>query len=453
MDTVEAPTRPWAESLRRLWPQPFVAVAVSTLAATALTGAWGTLGLDNIEVKDVLLGLALIGVMVATYHFPFHLGRSQKIDMTSIPLYLAAALIPSPPLAASVVGVGILISEMSVRSERRNLYSDVVTATGRWIIVALAGATFGGILGWGTGFSLVIVALILWAGDSLTFPLVVAPMCGERPFRLMISNTRDSARAEGSQYLLGLLGALAASVEIWALGLLALPLALVHLAFKSVNEMQSGTRLVLEGMADAVDLRDPYTGGHSRRVAESSAAILRQMGLSGPEADLVVAAARVHDIGKFGVPDSILNKPGRLTPEEEAIMRNHPVTGADLLMRYPDFKRGVEIVRHHHESWDGTGYPHGQKGTDIPFGARVIAVADSYDAMTSDRPYRQAMSVERATSILRQGRGTQWDPEIVDAFLLTVSSVEPASVEQVITLEPSLPIVASGSGGIYVAAS
>lgn len=408
--------------LKRLWPQPLVAAIVVLLATTGLVGAWGLSGLRDVSAKDVLLSLALVAAMVATYHFPFHLGRSQKIDMTSIPIYLAAALIPSIPLAASAAGAGILISEMLVRAERRNLYSDVLTATGRWVVVALAGATFGSILNLDRGITLVTIAAILWVGDSLTFPLVIAPMSGDRPFPLMISNTRDSAKAEGSQYLLGLLGALAASVEIWGLALLALPLIMVHRAFKSVNEMQSGTRLVLESMADAVDLRDPYTGGHSRRVAEWVATILRQMELSGPEADLVVAAARVHDIGKFGVPDSILNKPGRLTPEEEAIMRSHPVAGADLLLRYPDFKRGVEIVRHHHESWDGTGYPQGLKGSDIPFGARVIAVADSYDAMTSDRPYRQAMTAEKATSILRQGRGSQWDPEIVDAFLQTITS-------------------------------
>jgi HD-GYP domain-containing protein (c-di-GMP phosphodiesterase class II) len=185
---------------------------------------------------------------------------------------------------------------------------------------------------------------------------------------------------------------------------------------------------MLESMADTIDLRDPYTGGHSQRVAEMTAGILRAMDMSGPEVELIVSAARVHDIGKIGVPDYILNKPGRLTLEEEAIMNTHPDRGADLLQRYPDFARGAEIIRHHHESWDGTGYPQGLKATGIPFGARVIAVADSYDAMTSDRPYRKAMPQAKAALILHEGRGKQWDPQIVDAFLQSIEvQVEPAS--------------------------
>jgi HD-GYP domain-containing protein (c-di-GMP phosphodiesterase class II) len=179
---------------------------------------------------------------------------------------------------------------------------------------------------------------------------------------------------------------------------------------------------MLVNMADTVDLRDPYTGGHSRRVADLTARILGELELHGPEAELIVTAARVHDIGKIGVPDYVLNKPDRLTPEEAAIMQTHSDLGADLLARYRDFARGVAIVRHHHESWDGAGYPQRLKGTAIPFGARVIAVADSFDAMTSDRPYREAMSRERAAAILREGRGKQWDSTIVDAFLRTIST-------------------------------
>jgi HD-GYP domain-containing protein (c-di-GMP phosphodiesterase class II) len=236
---------------------------------------------------------------------------------------------------------------------------------------------------------------------------------------------------DGAQYLLGMLGALAASVQIWALGLLVLPTILVYVALKNVKELQSNTRTILESMADTVDLRDPYTGGHSQRVAKGTAAILNSMGLNGPEVDLIVSAARVHDIGKIGIPDYILNKPGKLEPDEEAIMQTHPDRGADLLNRYPDFVRGVEIIRHHHEAWDGTGYPQKLKGTDIPFGARVIAVADSFDAMTSDRPYRKAMPVSKAASILHQGRGKQWDAAIVDAFLRTIADqLEPDALPQ-----------------------
>ena len=144
--------------------------------------------------------------------------------------------------------------------------------------------------------------------------------------------------------------------------------------------------------------------------------------MHGPEKDLIVLAARIHDIGKIGVPDSVLHKSGSLTVEERRLMEMHPEYGANLLVRYPDFSRGVEIVLHHHECWDGTGYPHRLSGPEIPFGARVIAVADSFDAMTSDRPYRRAMRPDTAAAILREGRGSQWDPAVVDAFLRSAAS-------------------------------
>ncbi len=241
---------------------------------------------------------------------------------------------------------------------------------------------------------------------------------------------REVGLAEGAQYLLGVLGALAATQNLLALLLLPVPAAIFYIAYKSIKEMHDDTRHLLVTMADAVDLRDAYTGGHSRRVTAYSEQLLQELGLHGPEVDLIISAARVHDIGKIGIPDSVLNKPGRLTPEERAIMESHSERGADLLARYPDFSRGTAIVRHHHESWDGTGYPDRLKGNNIPFGARVIAVADSFDAMTSDRPYRKGMSVEKAAAILREGRGQQWEAALVDAFLQSLNHSAPSEIAQ-----------------------
>ncbi len=419
---------------KQLFPQPAIASVVSLLAVVGSGYAWAVQGgaSNGIpDMRDLLLAAVLVAGVAVAYRFPIHLNRSRKAEITSVPLYLIATLLPGVPLAATAAGLGILIGELMVRVERGNYYSDVFTAVSRWVIVVMAGSTFAHLYRGYAGYDLhagmplisttsvafVGTALILWAGDCLTCPLVISPMSGERPVKVIITNSRDSALIEGAQYLFGLLGALAASVEYWSLGLLILPSVLVYRAFKTIKEIQHSTFAMLESMADAVDLRDPYTGGHSRRVSRLVADTLQAMGIHGPEADLVVAASRVHDIGKIGIPDSILNKPDRLTPEEEALMQTHPDRGADLLARHINFKRGVDIVRHHHERWDGKGYPHGLRGTDIPFGARVIAVADSFDAMTSDRPYRRAIPPATALSILREGRGTQWDPVVVDAFL------------------------------------
>jgi putative nucleotidyltransferase with HDIG domain len=192
-------------------------------------------------------------------------------------------------------------------------------------------------------------------------------------------------------------------------------MVLLYLLYR--KEVDADTYQLLEAVADAVDLRDPYTVQHSRRVVELTRCLLDELGRTGQEADLILVAARLHDVGKVEIPDHILLKRGALTAQERVVMESHASRGAELLQHYSDFGPIVEMVRHHHERWDGTGYPHGLRGADIPFGARIIAVAESVDAMSSDRSYQRAVSMDRAAEILHTGRGRQWDPAIVDALL------------------------------------
>jgi HD-GYP domain-containing protein (c-di-GMP phosphodiesterase class II) len=403
----------------------FLMIVSGTLALAVLIASWtGTPPAEVVNPQHLFVGLFLILCVIAADLYPIHLRYHTKVAMMSVPLYLMAVLLP-PPLAALAAGLGWLIGETLVRRERRNRPSDIAITTARWVVVAFLGSQVAHLpIADPVSEALILLgtAAVLFLGDALSVSFQIALMSGEPPWRIVVAIVREGGLAEGVQYLIGLLGALAALQEIWALLLLTIPTAIAYFAFKNIKEMRSGTRQVLESMADAVDLRDPYTGGHSRRVAPLCAQILNQMGIFGPEADLIVSAARVHDIGKIGIPDEILKKPGRLTPEEKALMDSHAERGAELLARYPDFARGVEIVRHHHERWDGKGYPSRIGGLDIPFGARVVAVADSFDAMTSDRPYRRAFSVQQAAMILRQERGRQWDPTIVDTFLSTIAS-------------------------------
>ncbi|MEZ5351319.1 MAG: HD domain-containing protein [Bryobacteraceae bacterium] len=170
-------------------------------------------------------------------------------------------------------------------------------------------------------------------------------------------------------------------------------------------------------MAHALDARDVYTAGHSRRVSEYSCAIARQLGLPGKTIDLIRVGALLHDIGKLGVPDAILRKPGRLTEEETLLVQRHPVTGVEILAEVRGFERYIPIVELHHENPDGSGYPHGLRAHQIPREVAIVHVADAYDAMTSDRPYRLGLSHEIAAGVLRRNVDTQFDAEIVDAFL------------------------------------
>jgi HD-GYP domain-containing protein (c-di-GMP phosphodiesterase class II) len=166
----------------------------------------------------------------------------------------------------------------------------------------------------------------------------------------------------------------------------------------------------VQSLASLLDLRDGYTGQHSGTVVALCEQVARRVGVVGDELEHLRIAAHLHDLGKIGVPDEILHKPGPLDATEWSIMREHPVWGARALETIPGFRAASRAVRHHHERWDGGGYPDGLAGEEIPIGARVIAVCDAYEAMTSTRPYRPALAEPVARERLIAGTGTQFDP-------------------------------------------
>ncbi len=182
-----------------------------------------------------------------------------------------------------------------------------------------------------------------------------------------------------------------------------------------VNKMYLST---IETLAMAIDAKDQITHGHIRRVQRLAVGLAKTMGVNDDlQLRAIEAAALLHDMGKLAIPEFILNKPGRLTPNEFDVMKQHANIGADILGSIQFPYPVVPIVRHHHESWDGSGYPDKLKGVAIPLGARILAVVDCYDALTSDRPYRPRMPVEDAITILLERRGTMYDPLIVDKFI------------------------------------
>jgi putative two-component system response regulator len=177
------------------------------------------------------------------------------------------------------------------------------------------------------------------------------------------------------------------------------------------------TQDVLIALASAIDAKDPVTEHHCDRVAEQATILAQTLGLSDSAIEAVTYGAVLHDVGKIGIAESVLSKPGDLTASERTEMQRHPVIGDGILRPLRLGSIVGPIVRGHHERWDGTGYPDGLKGEAIPIGARIVAVVDSYDAMTHNRPYRDALSTDEAREELLRNRGTQFDPEMVDAFL------------------------------------
>jgi putative nucleotidyltransferase with HDIG domain len=180
---------------------------------------------------------------------------------------------------------------------------------------------------------------------------------------------------------------------------------------------------VISSLVNAIDAKDAYTGGHSDRVASISKRIAQQMGLSQTDCQAIHLAGLLHDIGKIGVPDGVLGKIERLTAEELALIRLHPTIGVEILQHLEPLKHVLPGVLHHHESLDGNGYPHGLTGEQIPLMSRIIAVADSYDAMVSDRTYRKGMSTEKAEAILQERAGIQWDEQVVEAFMAALPEI------------------------------
>ena len=189
--------------------------------------------------------------------------------------------------------------------------------------------------------------------------------------------------------------------------------------FQILDAVQMTVHQFAESLSCIIDAKDHTTRCHSEEVAVMSQAIGRQMGLSAKAADILHVAGHLHDIGKVGIEDAILKKPGPLTPEEFEIVKRHPVIGAEIMAPVTTFsgRNGVVgMIRHHHERYDGAGYPDGLQGSEIPLGARIIAVADSLSAMLQDRPYRKAMSYEQALDEIADCAGSQFDPKVVNAF-------------------------------------
>jgi putative nucleotidyltransferase with HDIG domain len=184
----------------------------------------------------------------------------------------------------------------------------------------------------------------------------------------------------------------------------------------SYRRLEESSLEAIESLNATVDAKDPYTAGHSARVQRIALAVAEELGVSAQRLDAVRFGGLFHDIGKIAVPDSILTKSAALDEEEYAVVQRHPADGAEIVSHFSRLHEAVPLIRHHHERWDGTGYPDRLAGEQIPLEAAVVGLADAWDAMTTDRPYRASMSVEEAAAEVHRCRGTQFAPDVVDAF-------------------------------------
>jgi HD-GYP domain-containing protein (c-di-GMP phosphodiesterase class II) len=232
---------------------------------------------------------------------------------------------------------------------------------------------------------------------------------------------------------------------VWGGGALLTLIVGVRTTYQSLHRLQNTNKDLLDLFVQTVEFRDPYTSGHSQRVQRSSRIIAELLGISEKEKERIATAALLHDVGKIHqVFGPILSKTGRLTPEERAVMELHPIKSAELVAKIRDLQDLVPAVRGHHERWDGAGYPDQLAGENIPLGARIITIADTIDAMVTDRPYRKALGEAEVREELAKHRGTQFDPTICDMLLASphfARIFDPSDSGQAIRLTGMFPAV------------
>ena len=273
--------------------------------------------------------------------------------------------------------------------------------------------------------------------NSLLMSLILA-LTGKMPVRMVWAETYKPVMwHEMTMLPIGVFIAMLWEVTPWSIVLAIPPLLLARHAYKMVTDLEWQTREALQALARVLDERDEQTGTHSELVSRYAGMIAGEMGLSVGEVDVISRAAWLHDIGKVGMRNDILYKPGLLTVEERELAKRHAIIGGELLKKFPLFEKGSIYVRHHHEWWNGKGYPDGLAGEEIPLGARILAVADAYQAMTDERPYRKPLGERAALEELRRGSGTQFDRQVVEAFFRTkgVTFARPEADTEVVTRE------------------
>jgi HD-GYP domain-containing protein (c-di-GMP phosphodiesterase class II) len=395
------------------WLLPYVAaVDVAALAVVLLT-------IPTLPQRPWFV-LALFAILATlTDAWIVSLSSPGAISL-SFPTTYAAAVLFGPCFGALTACVGTFIAQGFIL--RRGVTKTAFNTGQAALAGGAAGLAFNAFRT-SPGLSLTANAAAYAAAAAAYILLNSALASGVvaflgRPFgRMWLLALREGGAFYVAMAPLGALVANSYAQSPWTLLYFPLLLWVIYKGFALYAHLRTDTDRALVVLADTIDRRDPYTFQHSRRVAGYVSQIARRLDLPADVTELIVSAAHIHDLGKISIDNRILFKEGPLTGEERGQVNTHPAAGAELAGQFKLYGAGADIILHHHERWDGSGYPDGLVGEAIPLGSRIIAVADVYDAMTSDRPYRRALSHEVAVAELARGRDTQFDARMVDAFL------------------------------------
>jgi putative nucleotidyltransferase with HDIG domain len=427
--------RPWGRILERVPTTPVAqattlraAPYVLLIAASALASGLavhagdGVISLRSIQSAVVL---AAFGVAAELLNYQSRGGASRSIAF--IPFAATALLAPN---GVTLVIIGLAVALVQLFCRRHWLKSifnvaQIILATSAAILTyrsaggtALAELRNIGIIEtlWLAMVPSFLMMTALIFVNSATVSGVIALTEGRKLFTVWRASTLNSApfyflTTLVTFYLAWLYAQLGPAGAIG----LVIPLVGIRQLYKTTTELTNVTEELLDLMVAAIEARDPYTSGHSKRVARASRIIAQSLGMKAAEVERVGVAALLHDVGKIDEAFApILAKEGRLTPDEWELMKRHPVRSAELVGMLSSLQDVVKPVRHHHENYDGTGYPSGLKGEEIPTASRIIMFADTLDAMTTDRPYRKALGMNEARAEFVKFRGRQFDPRICD---------------------------------------
>ena len=427
--------RPWGRIRERATPKALAPDEARRVAPfVILTSIAGSLALwklalssSELTASAILLAATLVALGLGAEVLSYNQTKDQAGSAAAIPFAAAALVAPHAYTVAFIVAAEAIAQALHRRAFIKAAFNltqhALAHSLGVLALLAAGGHSFLTIAGAGFVDSLrelMLPAVVLIAVVKITNTACVSgaiALASDKTFlriwgaALRWSIPQISVTLIVTFYLTWL------SVNLGILGTagMAVPIILVRQLYRTTVELTTVTEELLELMVAAIEARDSYTSGHSRRVAKASEIIARSVGLSQAEVERVTVAALLHDVGKidekFG---PILAKEGRLTPEEWEIMKRHPIRGAELVGLLSSLRDIVPAIRHHHENWDGTGYPSGLVGDRIPLASRIIMFADTLDAITTDRPYRKALGIEEARAEFVRFRGKQFDPQICD---------------------------------------
>jgi putative nucleotidyltransferase with HDIG domain len=332
-------------------------------------------------------------------------------------------LVYGPAFAILITALGALIGEIIER--KVSWYKIIFNASQFALSAGIAGIVYqelGGVIGTTNLTSYIIPALICaltyYFINSFLFVMVIHLAQGISLWSIWKTQLKGIIATYIALAPIGFMMAMVyVTIGIWGIILFFFPLILARRSFELYTKMRKVYLETIRALAAAIDAKDPYTKGHSERVSETSVALAQELNLSDRDIESIEYTALLHDIGKIGITDNILGKKSSLTNKEFDKIKEHTVMGAKIIEPVDFLKSSYKAIYHHHEKYDGKGYPDGIKSEDIPILARIIAVADAYDAMGSDRPYRKKLNKDKILKELKDQSGKQFDPKVVKALI------------------------------------